>query len=71
MNNVFFNNSWVDLYFFVENKDKLSCLICQKTVAAIKDIIYIYICLLDYSIKKYGMNKMFSYYTIIIYLFII
>jgi hypothetical protein len=26
----FFNNSWVDLYFFVENKGKLLYLICQK-----------------------------------------
>jgi hypothetical protein len=26
----FFNNSWVDLYFFVENKGKSLCLICQK-----------------------------------------
>jgi hypothetical protein len=26
----FFNNSWVDLYFFVENKGKPLCLICQK-----------------------------------------
>jgi hypothetical protein len=26
----FYNNSWVDLYFFVENKGKPSCLICQK-----------------------------------------
>jgi hypothetical protein len=25
-----FNNSWVDLYFFVENKGKPLCLICQK-----------------------------------------
>jgi hypothetical protein len=26
----FFNNSWVDLYFFVENKDKPLFLIYQK-----------------------------------------
>jgi hypothetical protein len=27
---VFFNNFWIDLYFFVENKGKPLCLICQK-----------------------------------------
>jgi hypothetical protein len=30
MNIVFFNNSWVNLYFFVENKGKPLYLICQK-----------------------------------------
>lgn len=33
----FFNNSWVDLYFFVEHKGKPLCLICQKTVAVMKE----------------------------------
>jgi hypothetical protein len=33
----FFNNLWVYLYFFVENKGKPLCLICQKTVTAMKE----------------------------------
>jgi len=39
----FFNNSWVDLYFFVEYKGKPLCLICRKTVAVMK----------EYNIKRH------------------
>lgn len=37
MNIVFFNNSRVDLYLFVEHKGKPLCLTCQKTVAVMKE----------------------------------
>jgi len=39
----FFNNSWVDLYFFVKHNGKPLCLICQKTVAVMK----------EYNIKRH------------------
>lgn len=32
-----FNESWTDLYFVIENKGKLSCLICQKTILSVKE----------------------------------
>jgi hypothetical protein len=50
----FFNNSWVDLYFFVENKGKPLCLICQK----IKFFTLIFLC----KIIKYNSNTIISIY---------
>jgi hypothetical protein len=32
-----FNESWTDLYFFIKNKSKLFCLICQKTILSVKE----------------------------------
>lgn len=38
------NESWVNLYFFVENKGKTSCLVHQKTVPVMKEF---------FNIKRY------------------
>lgn len=33
----FFYKSWVYFYFFIENKGKPLCLICQKTISVMKE----------------------------------
>ena len=32
-----FNESWTYLYFFIENKGKLICLICKKAILTVKE----------------------------------
>jgi hypothetical protein len=62
----FFNNFWVDLYFFVENKGKSLCLIFQKFNFFLKSIfssnIRIFTLIFLCKIIKYNNIKIISIY---------
>jgi hypothetical protein len=62
----FFNNSWVDLYFFVKNKGKPLCLIYGKINFFLKAIfssnIRIFTLIFLCKIIKYNSNTIISIY---------
>jgi hypothetical protein len=67
MNIVFFNNSSVDLYFFVENKGKPLCLIRQKNKFFLKSNFFQYLTFVFFTliflckIIKYNSNQLLVY----------
>jgi hypothetical protein len=59
---IFFNNSWIDLYFFVENRGKPLCLICQKIKFFLKcnffPVTFVFFALIFLcEMIKYNSNK--------------
>jgi hypothetical protein len=61
INIVCLKNSWVDLQFFVENKSKPLCLICQKINFFPETFVFftlIFLC----KVIKYNSNTIISKY---------